>query len=166
MNYSKLTLSFLFVFFITCCVFAGVAAAEDLSVKVDAAADTTDLLEDGGVTTNASPSEKKPDVKEIQQALTHAGYYKGVIDGVKGSKTRNAIRAFQKDNGLHVDGKVGPKTWEKLKEHMTESIKTESALAQDLAASTLAPKEKSPSLLPTEEEIGVDSKNLKQKLVS
>ena len=35
-------------------------------------------------------------------------------DSIFGRGTYNAICAFQKDNGLSVDGIVGPKTWEKL----------------------------------------------------
>lgn len=33
------------------------------------------------------------------------------IDGDFGDKTRDAVKAFQKQNGLTVDGIVGPKTW-------------------------------------------------------
>ena len=35
-------------------------------------------------------------------------------DGIFGSKTEAAVKAFQKANGLTVDGIVGVKTWEKL----------------------------------------------------
>ena len=35
-------------------------------------------------------------------------------DGSFGTATYNAVRAFQKDNGLDVDGICGPKTWKKL----------------------------------------------------
>lgn len=55
-----------------------------------------------------------PSVREIQTALKNAGYYTAEIDGKKGPKTRAAIRAFQQDNGLGVDGIVGKKTWAKL----------------------------------------------------
>ena len=55
---------------------------------------------------------------DIQKALTAAGYYQGPVDGVIGSKTKAAIRAFQEANDLKVDGKVGPKTWAKLEAHL------------------------------------------------
>lgn len=48
--------------------------------------------------------------KEIQTALRNAGYYNGSIDGVLGNKSREAVRKFQADNGLKVDGLVGTET--------------------------------------------------------
>ncbi len=56
--------------------------------------------------------------KEVQKALKKAGYYNGAIDGKIGKKTKAAIRAFQKHNGLKVDGIVGPKTWLKMKKYL------------------------------------------------
>jgi hypothetical protein len=55
-------------------------------------------------------------IKSIQQALVDAGYYIGNtgVDGVFGKSTRDAVIKFQKDNGLIVDGVVGPKTYDKL----------------------------------------------------
>ena len=38
------------------------------------------------------------------------------VDGIFGSGTASAVRAFQKRHGLAVDGVVGPKTWAKLLE--------------------------------------------------
>lgn len=35
----------------------------------------------------------------------------GAIDGVFGSKTAQAVRDFQRENGLVVDGIIGPRTW-------------------------------------------------------
>jgi peptidoglycan hydrolase-like protein with peptidoglycan-binding domain len=56
-----------------------------------------------------------PDDKAIQTALKNLGLYSGDIDGVIGPKTKDAIKAFQSQNGLEADGKVGPKTWAALK---------------------------------------------------
>ncbi len=58
----------------------------------------------------------------IQQALKNAGYYQGNLDGKIGNQTREAVRAFQRDNGLESDGVVGRRTWGKLKGHL-EGIK-------------------------------------------
>ncbi len=48
--------------------------------------------------------------REVQIALRNAGYYDGPIDGKIGPKTKKAIREFQADNGLKVDGVVGIQT--------------------------------------------------------
>ncbi len=58
----------------------------------------------------------------IQKALKKAGYYDGKLDGKVGPGTRDAIRAFQKDNGLKPDGVCGRQTWAKLKSYL-EAIK-------------------------------------------
>lgn len=63
---------------------------------------------------------EKPGVRDIQQALKNANLYEGNIDGISGPKTREAIEAFQSKAGLNPDGKVGPKTWQKLKEYLNE----------------------------------------------
>ena len=60
-----------------------------------------------------------PQPKEIQRALKNAGYYGGAIDGKIGPKSTQAIVAFQKDNGLVADGKVGLKTWAVLSKYLT-----------------------------------------------
>ncbi len=49
-------------------------------------------------------------VRQIQTRLKSWGYYSGSVDGVYGSATESAVRAFQKKNGLTVDGKTGPQT--------------------------------------------------------
>lgn len=48
--------------------------------------------------------------RQIQQKLKDLGYYKGTVDGSYGPLTKQAVRAFQKDKGLVVDGNAGPKT--------------------------------------------------------
>ncbi|MCI8403853.1 MAG: hypothetical protein HFE49_03020 [Clostridia bacterium] len=59
------------------------------------------------------------DVKAIQNKLNNLGY-KGAngksldVDGIFGSNTDYAVRQYQRDNGLSVDGIVGDATWEKM----------------------------------------------------
>lgn len=48
--------------------------------------------------------------KQVQQKLKDLGYYKGDIDGIFGSQTIKAIKNFQRDYGLTVDGIVGTRT--------------------------------------------------------
>lgn len=45
-----------------------------------------------------------PLVEDVQSALNNAGYNPGPADGIYGPRTRNAISAYQRDNGLSVDG--------------------------------------------------------------
>ena len=54
------------------------------------------------------------EVKQIQTKLKNWGYYNGNIDGIYGSGTLNAIKQFQKKNGLKVDGIAGTKTLQAL----------------------------------------------------
>lgn len=49
-------------------------------------------------------------VKTIQRKLKNWGYYKGAVDGIFGSQTKEAVKYFQRKNGLVVDGIVGKKT--------------------------------------------------------
>jgi len=46
-----------------------------------------------------------PVVETVQRELAAAGYYKGVVDGVIGRKTRQAITDYQKAVGLEPDGR-------------------------------------------------------------
>lgn len=48
--------------------------------------------------------------KQVQQKLKNLGYYTGAIDGIIGTKSKTAIKNFQRDYGLVVDGIIGPKT--------------------------------------------------------
>ena len=54
-------------------------------------------------------------VRYLQYKLLSKFYNPGEIDGIFGAKVDNAVRQFQKDNGLVVDGIVGKNTWNKLK---------------------------------------------------
>jgi murein L,D-transpeptidase YcbB/YkuD len=65
----------------------------------------------------------RPNVKQIQSALKNAGYNPGSIDGRIGGMTRDAIRAFQRANGLKVDGHIGRKTWSLLKKYLYKKEK-------------------------------------------
>ena len=50
------------------------------------------------------------EVVQIQTKLKRWGYYNGNIDGIYGSQTQEAVKYFQRKNGLTVDGIAGPAT--------------------------------------------------------
>ena len=50
------------------------------------------------------------EVREIQARLAALGYYNGSIDGIYGVQTKNAVKRFQQDRNLTVDGIAGEKT--------------------------------------------------------
>ena len=52
----------------------------------------------------------------IQCRLNMLGYECGAVDGKNGPITRAAVKAFQKDKSLQVDGIAGSNTQDKLKE--------------------------------------------------
>jgi peptidoglycan hydrolase-like protein with peptidoglycan-binding domain len=45
--------------------------------------------------------------REIQQRLADKGYFHGTLDGKWGSDSVDALKRFQKDQGLDPDGKLG-----------------------------------------------------------
>jgi hypothetical protein len=57
------------------------------------------IYSDTGLTDDAT-------VAAVQRRLARAGYYHGAIDGVIGNGTRSAIRAFERNNRLPVDGRI------------------------------------------------------------
>lgn len=59
------------------------------------------------VSKNGSRGEE---VKKIQTKLKNWGYYSGSVDGVYGWQTENAVKSFQRKNGLKVDGIAGTQT--------------------------------------------------------
>lgn len=64
------------------------------------------------------PDNVNPQVADVQKILLALGYKlpKHGVDGVRGPETRDALKQFQKDNGLKVDGYPGQGTIDKLNE--------------------------------------------------
>ena len=51
-----------------------------------------------------------PQIPGLQVALREHGFYRGEIDGIAGSLTAQAVRAFQRKARISVDGIAGPQT--------------------------------------------------------
>lgn len=83
--------------------------------EVKPAQTTTTQTASGVVNMNTLRNGSKgTQVKVLQWLLNENGYNAGTVDGIFGSNTRNAVKAYQKAKGLSVDGVVGKNTWAKL----------------------------------------------------
>jgi len=75
-----------------------------------------------GTTVQPSSSSVSSAGIEAQCLLRARGYNPGTVDGVFGSNSQDAAKAFQRrmnsaySAGLTVDGKVGPRTWPYLRD--------------------------------------------------
>lgn len=74
----------------------------------------------GGAYSTLKQGSQGDEVKELQQKLNELGYDCGQVDGIFGSDTKAAVRAFQSAYNLSVDGIAGQKTWEALEEALKE----------------------------------------------
>ncbi len=63
-----------------------------------------------GIFTGTTAGKYNQTVRNAQQKLKQWGYYTGSVDGIYGSKTREAVLSFQRKNNLTADGVIGPKT--------------------------------------------------------
>ena len=59
-------------------------------------------------------------IKQVQCLLEYLGYEPGAIDGANGKNTRDAVTAFQRAEGLTVDGIAGANTQSKLREAVAQ----------------------------------------------
>ena len=76
-------------------------------------------------------------VRIIQSKLKNWGYYDGTVDGIFGSKTAEAVKYFQRKNGLTADGIVGPATLRALG-MSTGSSSTSQSSSVDLLARVIS----------------------------
>ena len=68
------------------------------------------LLKNKDVEVLSRYGSRGDEVKQIQTKLKNWGYYNGSVDGIYGSKTVEAVKYFQRKNGLTADGVAGSKT--------------------------------------------------------
>ncbi len=64
-----------------------------------------------------APADSTPvhlTVREAQELLLEKGYNPGVVDGISGPRTANALRQFQRDEGLVGTGRLDQETMNAL----------------------------------------------------
>ncbi len=59
---------------------------------------------------NIVKGDTAANIRIVQQRLSNLGYYTAKVDGIWGTRTRTAVKNFQKAKGLVADGIVGAKT--------------------------------------------------------
>lgn len=68
------------------------------------------------------------EVQEVQKLLNNSGFYNGEFDGVFGDLTFQAVKEFQRSNGLVADGVVGGQTYQFLSRSQAEPGRSGRAL--------------------------------------
>ena len=93
---------------------AGTKTLASISAKASKSSSSSSSSSSSGTSLNTSMTvssgSKNDNVKKLQQMLKTLGYYTGSITGSFGSKTKDAVIAFQKSKGLTADGIAGSKT--------------------------------------------------------
>lgn len=75
-------------------------------------------------------------IKQIQNLLAYLGYYVGNIDGIWGTGSKTACKAFQKDFGLDADGIAGDATQKALKHAVCYGIEKQTTTEGTTATET------------------------------
>lgn len=88
------------VFVITCALVVFVGVPIQVNAEQDMAVEAV-VLKKGSTGST---------VKTLQTKLKNWGYYTGSVDGIYGTQTVEAVKYFQRRNGLTADGIVGKKT--------------------------------------------------------
>lgn len=85
-----------------------------LNLPEDAVARQPTLVASEGPTPTLERDARGAQVAEVQRGLREGGYDPGPADGIFGPRTEAAVRAYQADRGIEVDGIVGRQTWGEL----------------------------------------------------
>ena len=111
---------------------------------------------------NMSRGESSSRVKILQQALKSLGLLSGAADGVYGAGTESAVRKFQQNFGLTIDGKAGEKTLRRIEScfHADGTVKPE--CVSQATQATAAPTTSAPAS--TAGDSGKDVRSIQERL--
>ena len=90
---------------------AGLYTAEEIAAAKPLGDHTPAKQPEETVYFNLRRGSKGTEVTRLQAALNALGYDCGEADGIFGAKTEAAVRNFQRDHSLTVDGIAGRMTW-------------------------------------------------------
>lgn len=85
------------------------------------------FFQDNSVEALSKYGSRGSEVTQIQTKLKRWGYYNGNIDGIYGSQTLEAVKYFQRKNGLTVDGIAGPATLKAMGIYTSSTSSTSSS---------------------------------------
>ena len=119
-------------------------------------------------TSSSWPTLRKNDsgtnVAQLQEALIQLGYLSGKADGNYGAKTVDAVKAFQKANGLTADGTAGEQTQRALYGGNAKAANSKTTAAPQTGTTTTAQAANTSGTLKVGS-TGADVKTLQQKLI-
>ena len=92
-------------------------------------------------------SSDKETVKKLQEMLNSTGNYNLATDGIFGTQTQAAVKKYQQEKGLAVDGIVGKNTWSALtsSQGSSSSGATQTTAPEETKAPTFAYPDYKPS---------------------
>ncbi|MEM7579840.1 MAG: peptidoglycan-binding protein [Cyanobacteria bacterium P01_A01_bin.80] len=89
--------------------------------------------------------DRGPSVKNLQQDLQRAGFYKAPITQVYDAKTEDAVKRFQKAARVSIDGIAGPATLQKL-EGYRAAVTVNTTVKEKPVAQTRQNNQQKPSI--------------------
>ena len=140
---------------------------EDPEVKAPAASSGGSLLGRKLDTTtpnlmkayNDGGKKAMPEIKNLQTALSRLGHDPNGLDGKYGQGTYAAVQAFQKANGLSVDGQAGPGTMAAIKKALDDNFEKNKVTPDDTANANNQGKK-----VPSTTDDAMDPKNQQQDM--
>ena len=103
-----------------------------LALPEGAVAKPEALVAASGPTPVLDRDDRGAAVTELQAGLRSGGFDPGPADGIFGARTEGAVRAFQAERGLQVDGVVGRQTWSELGRTATTRPETPPVVAGEV----------------------------------